>query len=377
MMRMKRGRLWLWLLTKRLYHRPALLVLLVVIPALVLGYTAINTAESGMMTVAVAQEETAAPQDAVLETLNLESQLIYFRPCPSPEEAETLVSAGKADAAWIFPADLEAGIAAFVESPGDHPFIRVLVREDNVMLRLSRERLSGATFPAIARQVFLSFVRQLAPELDTLSDRELLARYDRTEIVDNLFSFSEDYTQLIQTHYLLAPLRGLLGLVILLCALATAMYHLRDLRDGTFCRLPTGRRWGAELAGQLTAVGHVAAAAALCLGLAGLSAGLWQELALWALYSLACAAFAMALRRIFGSLRLLAALLPALAVLMLVLCPVFFDLNPVLALRHLFPLTYYIYAANQPLYLLHLAAYTGLCFGVYALAGHLPGRKER
>ena len=283
---LKNALLWLWLLTKRLYRRNTFLVLLVLIPALVLGYASIDTEESGMLTVAVAQAGCDTPEDSLMQALQKDSQLLYFRPCASAKEARELVAAGKVDTAWIFPKDVTAGVKAFVDSPTDHPFVQVVVREDSVMLRLARERLSSAAYPRIARQVFLTFIRQLAPELDPLSDEALLERYENTLIEDELFSFDEEYAQMVDTHYLLSPLRGLLGLVILLCALATAMYHLRDLRQGTFCRMGPGRRWIPELAGQVTAVTHVAVAAAVCLSLAGLSANLWRELALVVLYSL-------------------------------------------------------------------------------------------
>lgn len=375
MNRLKTGLVWLWLLTKRLYRRPAFVVLLLAIPALTLGYTAIPTEDSGMLTVAVAQEGVAAPDQTLVSDLKSSTQLLHYHPCASVEEARALVAAGKADTAWVFPKDLEQRVEQFVKTPSSGPFIRVLVRQDSVLLRLARERLSGTAFPAIARQVFLAFVRRLAPELDHLSDKALLERYDRVDIADNLFAFDEAFTQISQTHYLLTPLRGLLGLLILLCSLATALYHLRDIRAGTFCRLGLRWRWCAELAGQLVAVLHVAAAGAVCLSLAGLSDGLGRELALWLVYSLCCVAFSMAVRRLLGSLRLLAAVLPALTVLMLVVCPVFFDLDVLVAVRYWLPPTYYIYAAHQPVYLLHALAYTLFCFGVYALAGHL-GRKE-
>ncbi len=370
----KTGLVWLWLLTKRLYRRPAFVVMLLVIPALVLGYAAIDTEDSGMVTVAVAQEG-AAPDEALLEALQAGSDLLLYRPCATPEEATALVRADKADTAWIFPQDVEAAVKTFIAAPNQNPFIRVLVREDSVMLRLARERLSGTAYPAIARQVYLVFLRQLAPELDQLPDSDLLARYDQVNLYEQLFAFDEDFAAATQTHYLLSPLRGLLGLVILLSSLAAAMYHLRDRQAGTFCRLGLRRRPAAELAGQLVAVLHVAAAAALCLTLAGLSANGWQELALMLTYSLCCAAFSMALSRVVGSLRVMAALLPALAVVMLALCPVFFNLNVLMGVRYWLPLTYYIYGANQPVYLVHMLAYTLFCFGVYALAGAL-GRKE-
>ena len=378
MNRIKTALLWLWLLSKRLYRRPVFVMMLVLIPALVLGYTTINTEDSGMVTIAVAQEGHAAPEAALMASLEgSKGQVIHYKPCASVEEAETLVAAGKVDTAWIFPADVEADVRTFVANPKpENAFIRVLVREDSVMLKLSRERLSATAFSPIARQVYRSFVRNLAPELDTLSDDQLMTYYDDVEMTENLFAFDEAYAAMVNTHYLLSPLRGLLGLVILLCALAAALYHYRDMQAGTFCRLGLRWRWSAELAGQTVTTLHLTVATAVCLGLAGLSVALWQEILLVVLYSLSCAAFAMLLRRLIGSMRGLAALLPALVVLMLVVCPIFFDLNSLLAVRLLFPPTYYIYGAHQPWYLLYMLVYTAVCFGLYALAGWLPGRKE-
>ena len=61
------------------------------------------------------------------------------------------------------------------------------------MLRLSRERLSGTTFPKIAQQVYLRFLRKLAPELDALSDQALIDRYDQVDIANHLFAFDESF----------------------------------------------------------------------------------------------------------------------------------------------------------------------------------------
>ena len=58
---MKKAILWCWLLTKRLYKKPTYLVILALIPALVFGYSALTqTGDSGMMTVALTQEQENA-----------------------------------------------------------------------------------------------------------------------------------------------------------------------------------------------------------------------------------------------------------------------------------------------------------------------------
>ena len=48
--------MWFWLLTKRLYKKPAFLAILVLIPVLTFCYKAATQADSGVMTVALAQE---------------------------------------------------------------------------------------------------------------------------------------------------------------------------------------------------------------------------------------------------------------------------------------------------------------------------------
>ncbi len=372
--RLRCGALWLWLMAKRLYHKPVFLVILLLVPALVGGYAAIPQGESGVMSVALAGGGDA-DSERVIAALQDTSEIVYFRRCATPAEARELVAAGKVDAAWIFPADLRAAVRAFVARPAANPFVSVVVREDSVLLRLSRESLGGALFPTVARRVYVDFVRQLAPELDELSEDTLLLAYDRAAGTDSLFSFNEAHSEMTAVSYLLSPLRGLLGVLIALCAMAAAMYEVRDRAGGTFCRVRRSRRAGVEFACQLVAVGHMALASAVCLWLVGLAAG-WREGLMLVLYSLCCATFAMMWRRVFFSLRALAASLPAVIVLMLVLCPVFFDFGPLRLFSWLFPPTYYICAVYNPAYLWYMPVYAAACLGLYVLLGHLPARRE-
>ena len=66
---MKKALLWLWMLTKRLYKKPTFLVILVLIPALVLCYSAAAKEESGMITVALASEDGKLPEFAPVQLL--------------------------------------------------------------------------------------------------------------------------------------------------------------------------------------------------------------------------------------------------------------------------------------------------------------------
>lgn len=372
---MRKPFLWLWMLTKRLYKKITFVAILVLIPVLVLGYSLTTQEDSGMLTVALAREDTDATALSLLASLDESSQLLRFEDCESPEKAEELVRAGKADAAWILHRDLSDKIAKFVKSPTErNAFITVLVREDDVAQRLAREKLSGAAFSLCARVVYLDYIRQNVPGLEHLSQEQLLEYYENTFVSGDLFAFDETDAAMANaqtTHYLTAPIRGLLAVVIALCGLATSMYYMEDQRRGTFGWLSQPRQALAELGCQIVSLVQVSVMALLALILSGLAAGLGRELLVLVLYCLCIASFSALLRRICGNLRVLGTLLPLLVVVMLVVCPVFFDLGQLRTAQYLLPPTYYINGVYSNTYLLYMLLHTAVTSSLYWLLGLL------
>ena len=372
---MRKPFLWLWMLTKRLYKKITFVAILVLIPVLVLGYSLTTQEDSGMLTVALAREDTDATALSLLASLDESSQLLRFEDCESPEKAEELVRAGKADAAWILHRDLSDKIAKFVKSPTErNAFITVLVREDDVAQRLAREKLSGAAFSLCARVVYLDYIRQNVPGLEHLSQEQLLEYYENTFVSGDLFAFDESDAAMANaqtTHYLTAPIRGLLAVVIALCGLATSMYYMEDQRQGTFGWLSQPRQALAELGCQIVSLVQVSVMALLALILSGLAAGLGRELLVLVLYCLCIASFSALLRRICGNLRVLGTLLPLLVVVMLVVCPVFFDLGQLRTAQYLLPPTYYINGVYSNTYLLYMLLHTAVTSSLYWLLGLL------
>lgn len=364
---MRKPTLWLWLLWKRLCKRPVFLVLLILIPTLVWGYTSAARQDSGVLTVILAQEAHDPLTDSIFIRLQEHTPLIRYRIAESPAQARAAVAGGKADAAWIFPGDLQQRITAFAADPSaDNAFITVVERESTVPLMLSHEKLNSTLYISISQQVYLQYLRQLAPELE-LSDEALLEYYRDVPINDALFAFRQAGTA-AQKSYLTAPVRGMLAVITVLAALVAGMYHIRDLEAGTFAWLPATRQIFPELGGQLVFTGTVAGVCLLCMIPAGLT-GFWlTELAALPLYTLCCGLFAMLLRRVFCSLRALGGVISVLTVLMLVLCPVFFDLGPLRPLQFLFPPTYYIHITGNPAFVGYLLLYTVGLGGLTLLA---------
>ena len=365
-----KGFTWLYLLSKRLYKKPTFLAILLLIPVLVFGYTASAKEDSGMLTIALVQEAPDTLGRQVFTKLQEDTQLLNFVICPSVREAKAQLVSGKLDAVWVFSDELEAELMAFAADPDpDNAVVTVMERESNITLQLSREKLGEVLFPILSEAVYIRQFREFYPETETLTDEELLAYYAQTVPFDQLFVYDNIHAGGGQeAHYLLSPVRGLLGVVILLSALAASMYYIRDTETGTFSWVPDHRRPVAELGCQVVTVLHIALAALLCLTVAGHSTAFGIELGVTLLYALCCSGFAMVLRRLCRSLGSLACMLPVLIVVLLVVCPVFFDLGVLRPVQYLLPPTYYINAVYNPIYILIMAVYCLVCFGICALA---------
>lgn len=377
---MKRLLLWFVLLNKRLYKKITYLGILLLIPVLVFVFNMAAQEPSGIVTVAIGCED---PEDAVavelVEQLQDEAIVISFRQ-QTPEQALEQVKAGKADGAWIFPSNMEEKIKLFITDKEQYGgFIQIVEREQTVALRLAREKLSAAIFQRMAKQLYLDYARENLSETTDITDEELLSYLERTGVTGELFAFYDIYGNAREDsgNYLTAPLRGMLAILATISAVVTAMYYQRDERRGIFALMPERHRIFGELGYQLISAINILFFVVIALIFSGLNVKLWHELALFVLYGLCCSLFGMAIRTLFGGGRLLAVLIPILSLVMLVVCPVFFNIGAIAKLQLLFPPTYYITGAYNYNYLWYMALYS-MAMAVICLVGRyirlrLPG----
>jgi hypothetical protein len=104
-----------------------------------------------------------------------------------------------------------------------------------------------------------------------------------------------------------------------------------------------------EFGCQMISLLNVVAVAVLSLVLAGQATALGREVVVALLYSVCAATFAMLVRRLTLGIRGLGMATPLLVVVMLTVCPVFFDLGVVRQLQYCFPPTYFVNDAGVPL----------------------------
>ena len=376
---MKRLLLWSALLQKRLTKRLSFWCILLAVPLLLLALSALSGQESGAATVAVCAEDAQDPAAAaVLARLEEGRSVVRFVRCDTEPEARALVEADRADAAWVLPADLSKRIDA--HSAGDEaPLIRVYTRaDDGILSSLLREKLFAALYPELAYSIYTHYVLDTLHPKPAPSAEALADYYHSMERGDELLTLTYlDGSEQRGTSYLLMPARGLLALLILTAALASALYVLRDGEQETFVWLSRRRRRALPWLCHLIPTLDTALVATAALFLAGLNTVWYRELALMLLYVLACVGFAELMRQLLHSAARLGAAIPILLLAMLALTPIFFDLRGLRALQLLFPPFYELSGVHSPVYLVLLAAYTLVTFAAAAVIGRLREKTGR
>ena len=360
-------RRWLlWMLSKRLYKRAAFLAIMALIPLAVLALEIAAQANSGFLHIVLAQTDPDDPVSSQLVERFMEEQsLILFTYAEDPRTAADMVASGEADAAWIFPDNMEAKMERFVTSHYTRGgVVTVVERQQSVFSRMAREKLNFALQHYSAPACYLNYTRSHVEQLNALSDEQLMQYFNDVEFNDELFLFRTPDGEAVvevENNYLLAPVRGLLGILMVLCGLAAALFYLHDEERGTFALVPLRRRGWVAYACLFIAVLNISVVTLLALVLGGVATSLWLEVPILLLYAVCCAAFCLLLLRLCGSIRVLASVLPVLVTIMIVVCPVFFDARMTLWIKLAFPPTYFVNATFDRWYLLYMLAYAAVC----------------
>lgn len=357
------------LLSKRLLKKMSFRLLLCGVPLLALGMRCLSAGDSGILHIVLCQE---APSDVlsgeIVGRLAAEGSVIRYTLVERAEEAYACVESGRADAAWIFPEDMQEKLDRYTDRKlREEGLIRVIEREDNVALRLAREKLFGALYSHTAYSLYRNFVRN---DLGLAADEDTLLRdYEITAVEGSIFRRAyaggdSGEPEAPAQDFLVAPVRGMLALLLLLCGLAATMYFQQDQEKGVLDAVPFRKRRGYLYLCQLAAVGMMAAAALAALGFSGVFGRWYRELAWIVVYSVMCAGFCSLLQRVCGSLRRLAALVPVLMLLSFVLCPVFFSVGKWKLFSCLLPPYYYLSVAQDGSYLYKMLFYCVIVFGM-------------
>ena len=177
----------------------------------------------------------------------------------------------------------------------------------------------------------------------------------------------------IESNYLKAPIRGLLSIIVVICGMAAAMYYMQDEKSGLFAWVPESKQGMIEFACLCIAVLNTAVIVMFSLVFSGLATSALVEAITVVLYAICCVSFCMLLRQIFDNIKLFGVMMPLFTVLMIVLCPVFFDFRIVMGVQLIFPPTYYVNAVYDHKYILYMLLYIFACLAFCVVLRNTKG----
>lgn len=421
------------LINKRLLKKPGFIAFLCLIPLLAGAASHMAQLDSGVLTIALACED---PDDAtandIIESLEKGSQMLRFVRCGQPDKAKELVYGGRADAAWIFHADMRAAVDRYVRNRvPSSAAVTVIEREESAALALTREKLCSALYPYASYSLYLLCLEELGADTNALGEKQLREYYagsdvdaDMFEVVypdgERLSAGGDERTtdgargddsadgqsgeaadgaqgesgagaregddagsaaassEAVRESYLVSPVRGILAACVVAAGLAAAMYLGDDMSAGRFAWLAKRRRAFVPAAYIFGAAIDTTVIMCLSLAVFGLSSGFAREVSCGAAFAFASAAFCIFVRELLPNNKLLAAALPVLSASSLVLCPVFLNFTAVRPLSLCLPGYYYLLSFRDIKYLhfmlLYAAAALAAAASVHALRALLLRR---
>ena len=365
----KRFFLWLYLTGKRFLKKPSFVLILLMLPAVLLLYRALITADDGKLHVAVYFEEKDAFAEAYLSELSEHvPELFIFYECEEEEDLYSDVAAGRAECGYVFSANLAEkfltedwrGLITAVESErtvyggfvNEIAYVKLIRILGMDLVQDYLLTKSGKSYSHEEAKEFLrkSYEEEMA--------RSLLIEYVTTAEHDGEFIIESKKRDVMSV--LKKPIRGTVAIFILLTGLAGLVFWYQDDAEGRYRVMARERRPLASFASILLPIAMSGVIGIVCLGISGLWMSTGTELVSMILYVLFTAAFCNILRFLIPSVHAVCAVIPILTLISYLCCPIMIDIAPTV------PVIRYLRALLVPQY--YLRIFEGKSVGLLAAA---------
>ena len=283
--------------------------------------------------------------------------LLQYVDCETEEEAKELLCNYEVDAVWVFPENLQKNLQKVAHNKMIEPVVKVIEREDTILLIMSREILCKSLYPFYAYVSYKDFVINDIG-LAEVSEEEFQKEYNRTLVEGNLFQMEYLDGQIEEeSNYLLAPIRGILALWLVLCGFAASMYFMQDEKEGVFSRIPVKKKLGLSFVLQAVLLTDAVVVLLIACKMADVFTVLHRELLSAILFVGCIMVFCNLLRLLCQTLERLGSCIPIMLMGMLVLCPVFLDVKKFRVIQYLLPPYYYLKSIHSTFYLYGMTIY--------------------
>ncbi len=349
--------LQLHLYSKRLYKKAAFIVMLVVLALTVTVASFALRKDSSMVRVAVVGSENSSIASQVVNKLQSSKGVVSYS-LLNKDEAVNLLKKGECDAVWVFCDGFDEEINLFATGKSNEAPIDVTVRERDIFTNLVLERLFAELFPVLSKEFYFDYARQTLGYYDR---QGLIDGYDTVALNTGIvrFSYYNDTSGIDESDFLVAPLRGIMAVLLSLCTLTAVLWFLKDRDDGKLDATPMHKRGAKAYLYCFSAAFNFSVFILLSIALSGLFTNLFSEIAAIILFLFATVGFSLAVGAIFKKTVVLAAAMPVIMLAMLALCPVFLNME-IPFVSCIFPTYWYLNAIYSSYFLIRFVIYTVL-----------------
>ncbi len=330
---------------KGLIRRKSFWLCLLLIPVFVFFINVKSAEDRGTLYIGLSYDDGNETAEKIAGRLVGKVDLIHFYRFGDEDPREAILS-GRADAVWIFDADIDKGMRDFLSDPRkSEPFISVYEREGVISLLLSHELVYEAIYPAISRTLYYNFVKEHIAAKIGLSDGDIAATYDENSHPGSLVrveNVSGESSAEGRADYLTLPLKGLLSLTVLLCGLAGAMHYRSDVEEGKYDYLSVRKRLFPAYVTVLPAVFLCEAAVLITLIASGQVKNYGAEALSALVYVFSVTSVSVLFAVAVPSFKALSAIVPMFMLASTVISPIFFYFSSLAPLPQLLPTFYYL-----------------------------------
>ena len=180
-MNIKKFLLWFYMLSKRLLHKISFVILICSIPLLVYFANTSMQGESGILRISLCTEKGNLGAEDIITNLTEKESVMLFQKTYSLDEAKKSLEMKKVDAIWYFESDFNQKVEDYATGKNTKPFIRVYEREDNIPLKLSREKLFGSVYGKLSYYMFKDFVYTDLVSYEDVSESKVKEYYEQMD----------------------------------------------------------------------------------------------------------------------------------------------------------------------------------------------------
>lgn len=365
---------WIYIFNKRIWKDIAFVFIVVFIPLVIFLFFSVLDEKSGMLSIAVASDKDCDDvAGRVIDSLINDDYVINFSEAEDENTAKELLRRGDVDAAWIIPGNLAEKISGFLDGKDEgEPIFMIYENEDNVFLGLTHERLFAEIFSDLIYEVYAKFIKEkLALDVPEETIREA---YLSELTQDSLFEFElvSGKSADDEGGYLVAPLNGLLSLIILVVGMTMMMKVKSDGFKGNMVKLNGSERFLYMLFMCLVPLLWVALDVIVFLTVFGFLRGpeILGEMFRIILYILMVVAFCYFVSLLIKNVQLYCCVFIFIIISSLVTCPILININ-IPVVKYIYPSYLYLMAGKNPAYVLWMTVYCVILFGVAVLSGKL------